>query len=64
MKSYPISIKPFGERAVLVEWPDEVSESILADILDFMDAFKELNIPGWEMSVAYNSLTMVYNHII
>ncbi|MBW8241341.1 5-oxoprolinase subunit PxpB [Muricauda oceani] len=61
MKSYPISIKPFGERAVLVEWPEEVSESILADILDFMDAFKELEIPGWEMSVAYNSLTMVYN---
>ena len=61
MKSYPISIKPFGERAVLVEWPDEVSESILADILDFMDAFKELKIPDWEMSVAYNSLTMVYN---
>lgn len=61
MKSYPISIKPFGERAVLVEWPGEVSESILADILDFMDAFKALKISGWEMSVAYNSLTMVYN---
>jgi inhibitor of KinA len=61
VKSYPISIKPYGERAVLVEWPKEVSESILADILDFMDAFKELKIPGWEMSVAYNTLTMVYN---
>lgn len=61
MKSYPISIKPFGERAILVEWPSEVSESILADILDFMDAFKEKRISGWEMSVAYNSLTMVYN---
>ncbi len=62
MKSYPISIKPFGERAVLVEWPSEVKESILADILDFMEAFKALKIPGWEMSVAYNSLTMVYNN--
>ncbi len=62
MKSYPISIKPFGERAVLVEWPSEVKESILADILDFMESFKALKIPGWEMSVAYNSLTMVYNN--
>ncbi|MCB0371925.1 MAG: 5-oxoprolinase subunit PxpB [Muricauda sp.] len=61
MKSYPISIKPFGERAILIEWPNEVKETILADILNFMDAFKELKIPGWEMSVAYNSLTMVYN---
>ena len=46
MKSYPISIKPFGERAVLVEWPSKVEVSILADILDFMDAFKELKLPG------------------
>lgn len=61
MKSYPISIKPFGERAILVEWPKEVNEAILADILDFMDAFKEKGILGWEMSVAYNSVTMVYN---
>jgi KipI family sensor histidine kinase inhibitor len=61
VKSYPISIKPFGERAVLVEWPSKVEVSILADILDFMDAFKELKLPGWEMSVAYNSLTMVCN---
>jgi KipI family sensor histidine kinase inhibitor len=61
VKSYPITIKPFGERAILVEWPNQVEESILADILDFMDAFKELGLPGWEMSVAYNSLTMVCN---
>jgi KipI family sensor histidine kinase inhibitor len=61
VKSYPISIKTFGERAVLVEWPNKVDTSILADILDFMDAFKELKLPGWEMSVAYNSVTMVCN---
>jgi KipI family sensor histidine kinase inhibitor len=61
VKSYPITIKPFGERAVLIEWPNKVEESILADILDFMDAFKQRKLQGWEMSVAYNSLTMVYN---
>ncbi|SNZ00107.1 5-oxoprolinase subunit PxpB [Flagellimonas pacifica] len=59
MKSYPISIKPYGQNAVLVEWPNTVDESILKDILQFIDSFKELNLPGWEMSAAYNSLTMV-----
>lgn len=61
MKSYPITIKPFGESALLIEWPKQVEESILTDILDFVDAFKELGLPKWEMSVAYNSLTMVHH---
>ena len=61
MKSYPINIKSFGECAVLVEWPPKVDESILMDILDFVDSFKALKIPGWEMVIAYNSVTMVNN---
>lgn len=59
MKSYPINIKPYGQRAVLVEWPNNVDESILEDILQFIECFKTLNLPGWEMSAAYNSLTLV-----
>lgn len=59
MKSYPISIKPFGQHALLVEWPNKVDEPILNDILEFVDAFKAVDIPNWEMSVAYNSLTLV-----
>ncbi|UII75685.1 5-oxoprolinase subunit PxpB [Flagellimonas sp. HMM57] len=61
MNSYPISIKPFGQRAVLVEWPNKVDESILQDILDFTSSFRNLGMPDWEISVAYNSLTMVNN---
>lgn len=59
MKEFPINIKPFGQRAVLVEWPNEVNENILNDILRFVDCFQQLGLPGWEMSIAYNSLTMV-----
>ncbi len=59
MKNYPISIKPFGQKAILIEWPNKVDESILREILEFVDCFKNLGQPGWEMSVAYNSLTMV-----
>ncbi|WP_420322711.1 5-oxoprolinase subunit PxpB [Flagellimonas sp.] len=62
MKNYSINIKPFGKRAVLIEWPKKVDESILEDILDFSNSFKKLNLPHWEMSAAYNSLTMV-NHV-
>ncbi|MGW9686420.1 5-oxoprolinase subunit PxpB [Flagellimonas sp. 2504JD1-5] len=59
MKNYSINIKPFGKCAVLIEWPKQVNESILEDILDFTHSFKKLNLPNWEMSAAYNSLTMV-----
>lgn len=59
MKNHPISIKPFGQKAVLIEWPNKVDESILEEILEFVECFKRLDLPGWEMSVAYNSLTMV-----
>ncbi|MCL6265783.1 5-oxoprolinase subunit PxpB [Flagellimonas myxillae] len=59
MKNHPISIKPFGQRAILVEWPNEVSESILGEILEFVECFKSMEMHGWEMSIAYNSLTMV-----
>ena len=61
MRKYPITIKPFGERAILVEWPNQVEESILQDILRFTTAFEELGISGWELVPAYNSVTMVYN---
>ena len=60
MKRFPITIKPFGNSAVLIEWPPEVDGAILTEILDFVDAFKALGLPHWEMSVAYNSLTMVH----
>jgi inhibitor of KinA len=59
VKSYPINIKPYGQRAVLMEWPNKVEESILEDILQFVECFKALNLPNWEMSAAYNSLTLV-----
>ena len=60
MKKFPITIKPFGDSAVLIEWPSQVDGAILNEILDFVDAFKALGLPQWEMSVAYHSLTMVH----
>ncbi|NAY90828.1 5-oxoprolinase subunit PxpB [Muricauda sp. JGD-17] len=61
MKSYPINIKPFGEYAVLLEWPNRVEEDILYDILGFVEHFKATNASDWETVVAYNSLTLINN---
>jgi len=61
VSSYPISIRPFGEHAILMEWPNEVSEAILYDILDFVESFKLTfkETKNWELVPAYNSLTLV-----
>ncbi len=62
MTSYPIVIKPFGEQALLVEWPEMVDEDILYDILRFHNhlKFNHLNDTSWEFVPAYNSLTIIH----
>ncbi len=61
MSSYSISIRPFGEDAILIEWPNEVSEAILYDILDFAASFKLgfKDSGNWELVPAYNSLALI-----
>ncbi|MEX0289323.1 MAG: 5-oxoprolinase subunit PxpB [Flavobacteriaceae bacterium] len=59
--SYPITIKPFGAQAVIIEWPDKVEEAILEDILQF-DKYlqsKYTDEEQWENIPAYNSLTLI-----
>ncbi|MDC6389633.1 5-oxoprolinase subunit PxpB [Maribacter sp. PR1] len=57
----PISLKPYGNHALLVEWPNEVSEIILDSILDFEDFLRKdcLEEAEWETISAYNSLLLV-----
>lgn len=56
-----INIKAFGVHAVLIEWPNEVSETILSDILRFENYLKTkcLDKEQWETVVAYNSLLLI-----
>ncbi|MDF1695732.1 MAG: 5-oxoprolinase subunit PxpB [Saprospiraceae bacterium] len=35
MGSFPIQIKRFGEHALLIEWPHEINETILDEIISF-----------------------------
>lgn len=64
MRTYPISIRPYGQHAILVEWPKMVDENILEDIITFYSYLKIdcLKDEGWEMIPSYNSLTLVQNH--
>ncbi|WP_299433042.1 5-oxoprolinase subunit PxpB [uncultured Maribacter sp.] len=61
MSNYTISIRPFGQHAILIEWPNIVDEAILEDILQFKTYLaKNFLFPEkWEIIPSYNSLTLV-----
>lgn len=61
MSRFNIAIQPFGEQAVLLQWPDHVEEAILHDILRFSEHLKKncLDPDQWEFVSAYNSLTLI-----
>ncbi len=61
MRKFSPVIRSFGMHAVLLEWPNEVDEDILNDILQFCQYLKQfcLKEEGWEMIPSYNSLTLV-----
>lgn len=66
MSDYPISLKSFGDQAILIEWPAKVDESILYDILGYTEHLKSecLDTTLWELIPAYNSLTLVQRNKI
>lgn len=61
MSNYTIAIRAYGNRAVLIEWPNRVEEAILEDILRFTTYLKTncLQDEVWEYIPAYNSLTLI-----
>ncbi len=61
---YVITIKPFGRHALLIEWPQEIKEEILDDLLDFEAHLKEncLDTNLWEIVPSYNSITLINRH--
>ena len=53
-----MSYKSFGESAVLIEWPSEINEAILCDIVAFKNKIEE-DINLQDIIVGYNSLVLV-----
>ncbi len=54
-------MKLFGEKAILVEWPTEVDETILYDVLAFTEHLKSERLESglWELVPAYNSIVLI-----
>ena len=58
MSDLKLTLKPFGNKAILIEWPPVISESILKDILCFKHKLQNHYANFYDISTAYNSLTI------
>ena len=63
MNSFQLVYKQFGESAILIEWPKEISPEILYDISLFVSKIElEKNEVILELNFVYNSLLVMYNN--
>jgi len=61
LKSYQLTYKRYGERSVLVEWPNKIDENILKSILCFKNSIEQkLHKVILDISFSYNSLLITY----
>ena len=57
--------KPFGAKAILIEWKAIIEEAILKDILEFKDKINSQKSESYiDYSIGYNSLTIIFKDII
>lgn len=63
MDQYELTYKPFGTSTILVEWPSKIDESIIQDIVAFEKSM-EKSEGILDTIIAYNSLTIRYDHKI
>jgi len=59
VNTFDLQISRFGEMAILLQWPQDVNELILADILAFVEALKSQDRSDWEYVPSYNSVTLI-----
>lgn len=60
---FNLTFKPIGHSALLIEWPQQIEETILNDILNLQSRIEhELKDIIVETINAYNSLTLIYKH--
>lgn len=63
MKDYPIKIIPYSAHALLIEWPEQIDEEILQDILAFKNTL-QISFPDALLTPCYYSLLLVYRNLI
>ncbi|PHS52368.1 MAG: allophanate hydrolase [Lutibacter sp.] len=65
MKKFELTYKPFGQSAILIEWPPEIKLEILHDINTFSNQITTNNIESIvEINSIYSSLLIIYNNNI
>ncbi|ULC58474.1 5-oxoprolinase subunit PxpB [Flaviramulus sp. BrNp1-15] len=63
--AFKLTYKPYGERAILVEWTQVIDGDILKDIINFKQKIKNSHIKSLvELKSAYNSLLIIYNKCV
>ena len=63
MNDYPIKIIPYSAHALLIQWPEQVDERLLQDILAFKNALQE-SFPDALLTPCYHSLLLVFRKLI
>ncbi|MDO7173318.1 5-oxoprolinase subunit PxpB [Mariniflexile sp. AS56] len=62
--AFNLTYKPFGERAILVEWPAIIDAEILKDIIQFKTTISDNSVKSIvELKIAYNSLLIIYDSV-
>ncbi len=65
MPRFDIEIKAFGNRAILIEWPNKIDEEILDDIIRFTPlAVASEKDELINYTPGYNSLLLEYNKVL
>ena len=60
--NYNLTYKPFGEQAILIEWPSRIDLKISKDIIAFQHTIQQLQHANIADSIiGYNTLTLKYN---
>ncbi|CAI8333864.1 MAG: Kinase A inhibitor [Flavobacterium sp. SCGC AAA160-P02] len=61
--NFELTYKPYGDAAILIEWPAKIDELIILDIVAFEKKIQK-EIPVLETIIAYNSLLIRYRETI
>lgn len=65
MTDYDLDFKPYGNRSILIEWPEVINENILHDLLAFKNALNAIQMKQrTRIKTAYNSLLVTYDAAI
>ncbi|WP_245777007.1 5-oxoprolinase subunit PxpB [Sinomicrobium oceani] len=63
LNNYRLNYKPMGEKAILVEWPERIDETVLEDVLRFRHIIREKYGNACELVPAYHSLLVIFRKL-